>query len=139
MADFRGKCRARAKFLFNNRCDSSDKAFVTKRLTQTLTQLEPVLIGIRYSFSSKAQIKDHISKNNILELYTDASLILRHVDAIFSNTESVECAKAIPASAGLPGIYAHGCFDRIPVVDMPPLARQIESCLIIFAKKMNLS
>jgi hypothetical protein len=174
MADLRGKCMARAKFLFDSkfdsysificvnrgdRCDSSDEAFVTKRLTQTLTWLGPALAGMRYSFSSKAQIEDHISKNNISELCTDASLILRHVDAIFSDTESVECAEAsmtflctwyecrwpalsessVPTSAGLPGIYAHGCFDRIPVVDMPPLARRIESCLMIFAKKMNLS
>ncbi|OBT59989.1 hypothetical protein VE03_10775 [Pseudogymnoascus sp. 23342-1-I1] len=46
---------------------------------------------------------------------------------------------SLPVSARLLGIYAHSCFDRIPVVDMPPLARQIESCLLVFAKKMNLT
>jgi hypothetical protein len=45
----------------------------------------------------------------------------------------------VSASAKLPGIYAHNCFDRIPVVQFPPLARQIESCLVDFAKKMNLT
>jgi len=36
-------------------------------------------------------------------------------------------------------MYIHGYFDRIPVVDMPPLATQIESCRLDFAKKMNLA
>ena len=31
------------------------------------------------------------------------------------------------------------CFDRIPVADLPPLARPIEFCLMDFAKKMNLT
>ncbi len=114
---------------------------------------------MRYSFSSKAQIEDHLSKNNILEMCSDASLTLRHLDAILSDTEGVECAEAsmtficswydhrwpalsessVYASAGLPGLYAHDCFDRIPVVDLPPLAQQIEFCLVEFAKKMNLT
>jgi hypothetical protein len=114
---------------------------------------------MRYSFSSKAQIEDHLSKTNILELCSDASLILRRVDAIIDDTKGVECAEAsmaficswydrrwpafgdfsVPVSAGLLGIYAHSCFDWVPVVDLPPLARQIESCLMDFAKKMNLT
>lgn len=141
------------------RCDCFDEALDTERLTHTLTRLGPVLAGMCYSVSSGAQIEDHISKNNISGLRSDASLILRHVDAIFSYTESVECAEAsmtflcswygcrwpalsessVPASARLPGRYAHDCFDRIPVVDLPPLARQIESCLMDFAKKMDLT
>lgn len=114
---------------------------------------------MRYSFSSKAQIEDHLSKNNILELCSDASLTLRHVDAILSDTEGDECAEAsmtficswydrrwpalskssLPTSAGLPGLYAHSYFDQIAVVGLPPLARQIESCLMDFARKMNLT
>lgn len=94
MAELRRRCRARAKFLFDNRPDSSDKAFLTERLTRTLTELGAVLAGMRYSFSSKAQIKDHLSKNNILELCSDASLTLRHVDAILGDTEGAECAEA---------------------------------------------
>ena len=142
-----------------DRCDSWDEVFITERLTHTLTQLGPVLAGMRYSFSSKAQIEDHLSKNNILELCSDASLILRHVDAILSDTEGIECAEAsmtficswynrrwpalskssAPASAGPPGLYTHYSFDQIPMVGLPPLARQIESCLVDFAKKMNLT
>ena len=174
MAELRRRCRARAKFLFDSKfdsssmficanrgdlCDSSDEAFITGRLTETLTQLGPLLGGMRYSFSSKAQIEDHLSKTNILELCSDASLILRRVDAITDDAKGVECAEAsmaficswydrrwpafgdfsVPVSAGLPGIYAHSLFDRIPVVDLPPLARQIESCLLDFAKKMNVT
>jgi hypothetical protein len=174
MADLRRKCRARAKFLIKSKfdlssmlicvnrgdhCDSFDETFVTERLTQTLTRLEPVLAEMRYSFSSKAQIEDHLSENNILELCSDASLILRHIDAVLSDTEGIECAEAsmtficswynrrwpalskssAPASAGLQGLYTHYSFDQIPVVGLPPLARQIESCLVDFAKKMNLT
>ncbi|OBT62159.1 hypothetical protein VE03_08351 [Pseudogymnoascus sp. 23342-1-I1] len=46
---------------------------------------------------------------------------------------------SVPVFVGHPGLYAHSCFDQIPVVDLPPVARQIESCLIDFAKKMNLT
>jgi hypothetical protein len=125
------------------RPDSSDDAFITERLTQTLTRLGPVLAGMRYNFSSKLQIKGHLSNNHILELCSDASLILHYVDGIISDTNGVECAKAsmtficswydqrwpslnkisVLPSTGLSGIYAHCCFDRIPVVDLPPLAR----------------
>lgn len=114
---------------------------------------------MHYSFSSKAQIGEHLSENNISERCTDVSLILRHYDAISCDTERVKWAKAsmkflctwpkrrwptlrkpsVPTTAGLRGIFDHGCFDRIPLVDLPPLARQIESCLMSFAKKMNLS
>jgi hypothetical protein len=174
MADLRGKCRVRAKFLYDSKfdsssmficvnrgdwCDSSNAVFVTERLTQTLTRLEPLLSGMRYGFSSKAQIGDDLAKNNILELCSDASLILRHVDAMFSDAEGTEWAQAsmtftcswyncrwpalssssVPTSAGLPGLYAHDGFDRIPVLDLPPLARQIELSLVEFAKKMNLT
>lgn len=41
--------------------------------------------------------------------------------------------------AGSPGLYDHYYFDRISVVDLPPLAGQIESCLLDFAKDMNLT
>ncbi|KAL5346708.1 hypothetical protein ACLOAV_008415 [Pseudogymnoascus australis] len=159
MADLRGRCKARANFLYYNLCDSSDETFIIGRLTETLTQLGPLLGGMRYSFSSKAQIEDHLFKTNFLELCSDASLILRRVDDITDVAKGVECGEAsmalicswydrrwpvfgdssVPVSAGLPGIYAHSCFDRIPVVDLPPLARQIESCLLDFAKKMNVT
>lgn len=175
MADLRGRCRDRARFLFNSKfdlssificanvedeCNSSDEAFITERLTETLTQLEPLLDGVRYSFSSKAQIVDHLSKTNVLKLCSDASLILQRVDAIIKDgSKWVECDKASktficswydrrwPAIrespellvAGHRGIYAHSCFDQIPIVDLPRLARQIESCIINFAKKINLT
>jgi hypothetical protein len=114
---------------------------------------------MRYSFASKAQIEDLLSEDNILELCSDASLILHHVDAIAGATHRAECTEAVldffwswhdrrwpalskslvPASAKLLGIYAHDCFDRISVLHFPPLARQIESCLMDFAKKLNLT
>ncbi|KFY48545.1 hypothetical protein V495_01245 [Pseudogymnoascus sp. VKM F-4514 (FW-929)] len=159
MAELRQKCKARAKFLFDNRCDSDDEAFITGRLTQTLTLLGPLLSEMCYSFSSKAQIEDHLSKTNILELCSDASLILQRVDTITDDTKDMECAEAsmdficswyhrrwpalekfsVPVSAGVLGLYDHSYFDWVPVVDMPPLARQIELCLMDFAKKMNLT
>jgi hypothetical protein len=46
------------------RPDSSDDAFITERLTQTLTRLAPVLAGMRYNFSSKLQIEGHLSNNH---------------------------------------------------------------------------
>jgi hypothetical protein len=172
MADLRERCRARAKFLSDSefdlssmficvnrgdRCDSSDEAFVTERLIQTLERLEPVLAGSCYSFSSKAQIEEHLSRNNVSELCSDASLILHHVAAIIYDKNN--CAEAVmtficswynrrwpalsksfvPVSVGSRGIYGYHCFDRISLVNLPPLARQIESCLMSFAKKMNLS
>jgi hypothetical protein len=70
-----------------NRCGSSDEAFITKRLNQTLTRLGSILAGMRFSFSSKAQIEEHLSKNNILELCSDASLTLRHADVTLSDAE----------------------------------------------------
>ena len=117
------------------------------------------LLGWVTASLPKLTLKTHISENNISELCTDASLILHHVDAKFRDIGSVKCAEAsmtflctwserrwpalsessVLTSAGLPCIYAPGCFDRIPVVYMPPLARQIEFCLRSFAKKMNLS
>ncbi|KAH9203555.1 hypothetical protein DL95DRAFT_147148 [Leptodontidium sp. 2 PMI_412] len=57
MAELRGKCKARAKFLYDNCCDSSEEAFVTERLTQTLTRLGHVLAGMRYSFFPKLRLK----------------------------------------------------------------------------------
>jgi hypothetical protein len=122
-----------------------------------LTRLEPLLSGTRYSFSSKAQIEDDLSKSNILELCSDASLILHNVETIISDTN--ECAEAsmtiicswyngrwpalsesyVPVPVRSQGIYGHHYFDRISVVYLPPLARQIKSCLMSFAKKMNLS
>jgi len=78
MADLRGRCKARAKVLFDSkfdsssmficvnrgdRCDFSDEAFVTERLTQTLTRLEPVLARIGFWLSSKAQIEDELCKS----------------------------------------------------------------------------
>lgn len=109
MADLRARCTARAKFLVDSKfhlsimliyvnkedqCDSSDEAYITERLIQALKRLEPRLAEREYSFSFKAQIEERLSDSNILELCSDASLILRHIDANFSNTESVECAKA---------------------------------------------
>jgi hypothetical protein len=75
MTDLRGRCRARAKVLFSSkfdsssmficadrgdRCGSSDEAFITKRLNQTLTQLKSILTEMRFNFSSKAQIEEHL-------------------------------------------------------------------------------
>lgn len=173
MADLRARCRARAKVLVDSKfdlssvcinrleqCDSYENAFVTECLTQTFTRLGPVLAGMRYSFVSKADIEDLISKNNISELCSDASLILRRLDANFSDMESAECAKAsmtflcswynrkwpklgemlVHDSPEIPGLYAQCCFDKIPVVlGLLPLARQIESCLVAFSKEMNLT
>ncbi|KAL3420124.1 hypothetical protein PVAG01_08623 [Phlyctema vagabunda] len=159
MADLRQRCRARAKVLFDN---SSDKAYITERLTQTLNRLEPLLARLRYSFSTKTQIEDDLSKNNISELCSDASLILRHINAEFTAnfTAMDESAHAsmnflcswyirkwprwgkilVHDSPDIPGLYAQCCFDEIPVVlELPPLARQIESCLVAFAKEMNLT
>ncbi|PVH69206.1 hypothetical protein DL98DRAFT_578469 [Cadophora sp. DSE1049] len=46
----------------------------------------------------------------------------------------------VHASAELPGLLAQCFFDEIPVArGLAPLARQIESCLVDFAKKMNLT
>lgn len=43
-------------------------------------------------------------------------------------------------SSETPGRFAQCCFEELPVVlDLPPLARQIDSCLIAFAKEMNLA
>lgn len=141
-------------------CDSSDEAFITERLTQTLNRLGPLLARLRYGFSTKAQIKDDLSKNNILELCSDTSLIMSHVAAITSDTKGCECSDAsmnficswynrrwpalgeifVQASVGLQGLFAQCCFDEILMVrDLPPLARQIESCLVDFAKNMNLT
>lgn len=36
-------------------------------------------------------------------------------------------------------IYTPSCFDQVPVVHLPPLAQQIESCLRDCAKEMNLT
>lgn len=165
MADLRERCRARAIFLYDSKfdlssmfiCDSSDQAFVTERLIQILTRLEPVLAGSCYRFASKAQIEERLSRINLSEPCSDASLILHHIAAIRYDKD--KCAVAsmtficswynrrwpalsesfVPVPIGSRGIYGHHCFDRIPVVDLPPLARQIESCLMSFAKKVNLS
>ncbi|CZS92515.1 uncharacterized protein RAG0_03131 [Rhynchosporium agropyri] len=140
MADLRQRCRARAKFPFDNRCDSSDEAYITKRFTQTLNQLEPLLAKVHYGSSTKTQVEDDLSKDNISELCSNASLILRHIEAEFRDTESVDCAQA--SAEFLCSWYKRKwcCFDEMPVSpESLPLARRIEFCLVAFAKEMNLT
>lgn len=113
---------------------------------------------MRYTSFSKARIEDHLSKNLIPELCSDASLILSKIDT--KPRENVtDCMEACMTficswydrrwptirlspeinSARASGIYDHSCFDRIAREGLPPLTRWIESCLVEFSKRMNTS
>lgn len=144
--------------------DPSDDTVIIERVVETLKRLKPVLKGMRYGFSSKAQIEQDLSQSNVLELCSDASLILRQVATIESNDAECDIANiaskasmdffeswygtrwspmrksVVMNTTNCPGLYHSSCFDYLSQArNWPPLARQIESCMVAFCRKLNLS